>query len=99
MEAGAVRSDRYELTTTHFVSNLMGSVHRVRVGCYNNKRLNTPHSNPYLLHRLSVDPWQHWLLIAAMVSDVRHLFPNLLKTPIRFLLRLAGRTPLTGARD
>src|SRR5260370_30966935 len=60
---------------------------------------NTPHSNPYLLHRLSVDPWQHWLLIAAMVSDVRHLFPNLLKAPIRFLLRLAVRTPLTGARD
>jgi len=27
MEAGAVRSARYELTTTHFVSNLMGSVH------------------------------------------------------------------------
>src|SRR5215470_6344302 len=26
MEAGAVRSARYELTTTHFVSNLMGSV-------------------------------------------------------------------------
>ena len=27
MEAGAVRSARYELTTTHFVSNPMGSVH------------------------------------------------------------------------
>jgi hypothetical protein len=27
MEAGAVKSTRYELTTTHFVSNLMGSVH------------------------------------------------------------------------
>ena len=26
MEAGAVKSTRYELTTTHFVSNLMGSV-------------------------------------------------------------------------
>lgn len=54
---------------------------------------NTPDSNPYLLHRLSVDPWQHWLLVAAMVSDVRQLFPNLLRSSIRFLLRLAGRTP------
>ncbi len=26
MEAGAGKSTRYELTTTHFVSNLMGSV-------------------------------------------------------------------------
>jgi len=50
---------------------------------------NTPQSNPYLLHRLSVDPWQHWLLIAAVTSDVRRLFPNLLRTAIRFLLRLA----------
>jgi peptidoglycan/xylan/chitin deacetylase (PgdA/CDA1 family) len=63
------------------------------------KGWNTPHSNPYLLHRLSVDPWQHWLLIAAMVSNVRHLFPNLLKTLIAFLLRLRGKTPLTDARD
>jgi peptidoglycan/xylan/chitin deacetylase (PgdA/CDA1 family) len=55
------------------------------------KGWNTPHSNPYLLHRLSVDVGQHWLLIAAMVSDVRHLIPNLLKTPIRFLLPLARR--------
>lgn len=55
---------------------------------------NTPHSNPYLLHRLSVDTWQHWLLLATMVSDVRQLFPNLLMTSIRFLLRFAGRTPL-----
>jgi len=59
------------------------------------KGWNTPHSNPYLLHRLNVDAWQHWLLIAAMVSDARHLFPNLLEISIKFLLRLAGRTPLT----
>lgn len=63
------------------------------------KGWNTPYSNPYLLHRLSVDPWQHWLLIAAMVSDVRHLFPNLLKTLIACLLHLRGKTPLTDARD
>jgi len=63
------------------------------------KGWNTPHTNPYLLHRVSIDPWQHWLLIAAMVSDVRHLIPNLLKVPIRFLLSLAGRTPLTDAKD
>jgi peptidoglycan/xylan/chitin deacetylase (PgdA/CDA1 family) len=53
------------------------------------KGWNTPQSNPYLLHRLSVDPWQHWWLLAAMTSDVRHLIPNLLKTALRFLLRLA----------
>lgn len=62
------------------------------------KGWNTPHSNPYLLHRLCVDTWQHWLLLAAMVSDVRHLFPNLLKIPMRLLLRLSDGTPLTGAR-
>jgi peptidoglycan/xylan/chitin deacetylase (PgdA/CDA1 family) len=50
------------------------------------KGWNTPHSNPYLLHRLNVNPWQHWLLIAAMVSDMRHLFPNLLKAFIKSLL-------------
>jgi hypothetical protein len=60
---------------------------------------NTPQSNPYLLHRLTVDEDQHWLLMAAMVSDVRHLFPNLLKASTKFLQRLAGRTALTRARN
>jgi peptidoglycan/xylan/chitin deacetylase (PgdA/CDA1 family) len=58
---------------------------------------NTPLSDPYLLNGLSVDVGQHWLLIAAMVSDVRHLFPNLLRTAIRFLLDVVGRTHVTDA--
>jgi peptidoglycan/xylan/chitin deacetylase (PgdA/CDA1 family) len=53
------------------------------------KGLNTPQTNPYLLHRLSVDPWQHWLYIAVRVSDMRHFFTNFLRVPIKFLLRLA----------
>lgn len=53
------------------------------------KGLNTPQTNPYLLHRLSIEPWQHWLLIAVRVSDMRHFFTNFLGAPIKFLLRLA----------
>jgi peptidoglycan/xylan/chitin deacetylase (PgdA/CDA1 family) len=52
------------------------------------KGLNTPQTNPYLLHRISVEPWQHWLVIAVRVSDMRHFFTNFLRVPIKFLLRL-----------
>lgn len=38
---------------------------------------NTSQTNPLFLHRLTVDANQHWFLVAAMVSDVRHLLPNL----------------------
>jgi peptidoglycan/xylan/chitin deacetylase (PgdA/CDA1 family) len=53
------------------------------------KGWNTPQSNPYLLHRLSVDPWQHWLLIAVQVSDMRSFFTNLLRISVKFLFCLA----------
>jgi peptidoglycan/xylan/chitin deacetylase (PgdA/CDA1 family) len=46
--------------------------------------INTPRSNPYLLHRLSMDIQQHWLIIAAKVSGIWYIF----RTPMRFLLRL-----------
>jgi peptidoglycan/xylan/chitin deacetylase (PgdA/CDA1 family) len=52
---------------------------------------NTPQSNPYLLHRISVDVEQHWLLIAAIVCDVRHLLPNLLKISINFVQHLTEK--------
>ena len=53
------------------------------------KGWNTPQSNPYLLHRLSVDPWQHWLLIAVQVSDMRRFFTTLLRIPVKVLFCLA----------
>jgi peptidoglycan/xylan/chitin deacetylase (PgdA/CDA1 family) len=50
---------------------------------------NTPQSNPYLLHRFTVDVQQHWLIVAAKVSGVWNIFTNLLRIPMRFLSRLA----------
>jgi len=53
---------------------------------------NTPNSNPHFLHRFSVDVGQHWLFIAVMLSDARHLIPNLLKVLVGFLLRVVYNT-------
>jgi len=54
--------------------------------------VNTPQSNPYLLHRFSVDVHHHWLVIAAKlsgvgkkVSNLSKLFVNLLRLPMKFL--------------
>jgi peptidoglycan/xylan/chitin deacetylase (PgdA/CDA1 family) len=50
--------------------------------------VNTPDSNPYLLHRFEVDVQEHWLLVAAVISGVWDVFANLVKTPLRCLQRL-----------
>ena len=50
---------------------------------------NTPESNPYLLHRFTVDVGQHWLFVAAKVSGVWSLFTNLARMPMRFFQYLA----------
>jgi peptidoglycan/xylan/chitin deacetylase (PgdA/CDA1 family) len=54
--------------------------------------VNTPQSNPYLLHRFSVDVHHHWLVIAAKlsgvgkkVSSIWKLLTNLARMPMRFL--------------
>jgi peptidoglycan/xylan/chitin deacetylase (PgdA/CDA1 family) len=54
--------------------------------------LNTPQTNPYLLHRFSVDVHHPWLLLAAKVSgmgkrvsNLSKFFTNLLRMPMRFL--------------
>jgi peptidoglycan/xylan/chitin deacetylase (PgdA/CDA1 family) len=44
--------------------------------------VNTPQSNPYLLHRLGVNVQDHWLLVAIKASGIWNMF----KKPIKFLL-------------
>jgi peptidoglycan/xylan/chitin deacetylase (PgdA/CDA1 family) len=49
---------------------------------------NTPQSNPYLLHRFTVDVEQHWLIVAAKTSGVWDICKSIVSIPMRFLLRL-----------
>ena len=44
--------------------------------------LNTPNSNPYLLHRFGVNVEDHWLVLAVKTSGIW----NIIKKPIKFLL-------------
>src|SRR5262249_3392408 len=44
--------------------------------------VNTPQSNPYLLHRFGVNVQDHWLLVAIKASGIWNMF----KKPIRILL-------------
>jgi peptidoglycan/xylan/chitin deacetylase (PgdA/CDA1 family) len=47
--------------------------------------INTPDSNPYLLHRFTVHVQDHWLITAAKISGIWNLFANFRRIPIRFL--------------
>ena len=59
--------------------------------------LNTPQTDPYLLHRFSVDVHHPWLILAAKVSGMgkrvsklSKLFTNLVSMPLRFLRALTA---------
>jgi peptidoglycan/xylan/chitin deacetylase (PgdA/CDA1 family) len=58
--------------------------------------MNTPQSNPYLLHRLGINVQHHWLIIAAKISGVGRIVSrmwnlpmNLVRMPIRLFQSLA----------
>ncbi len=55
---------------------------------------NTPHTNPYLLHRFIVDVNQHWLLVAAKTCGVWGFFTALCRFPARFVRGLWADEPL-----
>ena len=44
--------------------------------------INTPRTNPYLLHRFGIDIEDHWLILALRLSGIS----NLLKKSARFLV-------------
>jgi peptidoglycan/xylan/chitin deacetylase (PgdA/CDA1 family) len=46
---------------------------------------NSPQSDPYLIHRFTVDVSQPWLLVAAKVSGVWTFFTQLYRRPITFI--------------
>lgn len=48
---------------------------------------NTLESDPYLLHRFTVDVQQHWLIVAAKTSGAWDIFTNLVRIPMRLLHR------------
>ena len=47
--------------------------------------LNTPQTDPYLLHRIVVDVDQHWLMVAAKASGVWDIFVHLCRIPITLI--------------
>jgi len=44
--------------------------------------INTPHTNPLLLHRFVVDVDQHWLMVAAKSCGAWDFLVRLLRTPV-----------------
>jgi peptidoglycan/xylan/chitin deacetylase (PgdA/CDA1 family) len=48
---------------------------------------NTPQSNPYLLHRFTVDVEQHWLIVAAKTSGTWNFCTSMVRLSIKRLLR------------
>jgi peptidoglycan/xylan/chitin deacetylase (PgdA/CDA1 family) len=55
--------------------------------------INTPETDPQLLHRIVVDVDQHWLMVAAKSCGVWDFFPKLYCVPGLLVKRIFGRKP------